>query len=373
MLLTGGLLVCATASSAELEQIHALADRGRTEEALRRLDGLRLGESQQLEGRLLRGVLLAELGRNSEAERAFRLLSRDSPDRPEPVHNLAVLQAMGGRPATAIIALEDLLDRYPGYDQAARNLERIRRGAAGGSFDPLSGGSARVALALTSRLGAFPSPAPAEPPTPALAPPTSAVTPPEMASPSLPEGVTEPAAAVLEPAPEPAPEATHPAHERQPAESQPPEPQPVELEPMPVAVADPEVTAVEPEAPVADTPPTEGDLGAEIESVVAAWAEAWSQQRLREYLAFYASDFQATAFASREAWESTRRQRLATPSFIEVEIDLDSMTVREVGPSEVAATFVQSYRSDRHSDTVEKTLVFVRQDGAWRIRNETSQ
>ena len=97
LVLGSGLSV--SARTADLDQIQALADRGRGEEALRRLEGLLVSEPDQLDGQLLRGALLAELGRSDEAERAFRLLSRQYPGQPEPVHNLAVLQAWAGRPA----------------------------------------------------------------------------------------------------------------------------------------------------------------------------------------------------------------------------------------------------------------------------------
>jgi hypothetical protein len=68
-----------------------------------------------------------------------------------------------------------------------------------------------------------------------------------------------------------------------------------------------------------------------------------------------------------------RRQRVAAPSFIEVEIDPATMTVRETVPDEASVTFTQRYRSDRFSDTVEKTLDLVREAGAWRIRRELSR
>lgn len=352
----------ASAPAAELDKIQSLAERGRTEEALSKLDALLIGDPSQLEARFLRGVLLAELGRNSEAERAFQMLIQEHPERPEPTNNLAVLQALGGRPATAIVTLEALVDRFPTYVTAARNLATIRRGSGGG-FDPLSPEAARMPLALTAQLGSYPAAPSAAGPAPAGSPAE-----PPAAPDAPPEARARPAAVVPAPEPEAASPTTAPEPRAQPVGTA-PEAEPA---PAPVAVSEPEAAAPEPTAAAA-TPPAATDLRAQLEPVVAAWAEAWSQQRVRDYLGFYAGDFQPEGFASRDAWESTRRQRVAAPSFIEVEIDLDSMTVRETGPDGAEVTFVQRYRSDRFGDTVEKTLGFVRRDGAWRIRSESSR
>ena len=347
---TVGILLASPAWPGDFSDIHQLAERGRTEDALRRLESLLVDEPRQLEGQFLRGVLLAELGRHDQAQRAFRALSRDYPERPETIHNLAVLQAMAGRPATAIIALVDLLERYPGYETAASNLDRIRRGG----FDPLNQDASQVALELTPRLGdlppaapveEFPGPQPTAEPAEPEAPPAQSTA--ELEAPPatpMPEPEAQPVAPTPEPAAGPGAETMH------------------------------ETTTVVPEpVPAAPAAQASDDLRSELESLVGAWAAAWSRQRVREYLDFYAAEFQPTGFPSREAWEAVRRQRVASPSFIEVEIDPDSLTVHRDGPGEASVAFIQRYRSDRYSDTVRKTLGLVRQDGVWRIQSEVSR
>lgn len=334
------LLAAATTEAApagDLDKIQALADRGRTEEALRRLEDVLVQEPGQLEGQFLRGVLLAELGRYPEAERTFESLARQYPDRPEPVHNLAVLHAADRRPATAILALEELVERYPTYELAAVNLERIRRVAASDAFEPLTSDPARVQLALTARLGTYPAVEPAAEPPQATAPE------PAEPEPAADAAAIEPAAIVeLPTAPEPEVEAPVPA------------PEPVVARPVPRSSS-------------------ASRLRAELEAVVEAWAAAWSQQRIKEYLAFYAEDFAPAENASREEWERGRRQRVAAPGFIEVEIDRSTLRVVENGPREASVIFVQRYRSDRYRDEVEKTLDLVKVAGDWRIRRETSR
>ena len=356
----------AHARTAQLDQIQALADRGRAEEALRRLESLLVEVPDQLDGQLLRGTLLAELGRSSEAERAFRLLSRQYPEQPEPSHNLAVLQAWAGRPAMATRALEDLVDSHPTYETAASNLERIRAAAGDGGFDPLSADGSRLRLALTPRVRFSPPAAgDATQPAPVAAPTRSA------AATREPLEEASPVVVTAEPAPTPQPQAAPPAPEP------PSSPTPAAaIPPVVAAVEEPELEAPAAEseaAPVDEPARAASDRRAHLERVVAAWAAAWSEQRVKEYLAFYASDFRPAGYPSRAAWEAVRRQRVASPSFIEVEIDPGSMTVAEAGEGEASVSFVQGYRSDRYSDTVLKTLSLVLENGAWRIRSETSQ
>lgn len=325
------LALCAVLGSgaaqpAELDKIKALADASRTEKALRRLEKLLTGKPEDFPGRLFEGVLLLELGRAAAAEETFEQLRGQSPERPEPANNLAVLQAASGRRESAIAVLEEVVSRYPTYETAARNLASLRGAPAGEGLETPRDAT-QVQLVLTAE--------------------------PESHAGTLPRRRFAPAAVPA------GPEVSAPA---------------VPVQQPEVRPAAPEVPAAAPKLePAVAAAPTAVDVRAELLEVIKAWAAAWSQQRVREYLAFYAADFLPTGFASRQAWETARRQRVAAPSFIEVEIDLESMTVRETGPGAASATFVQRYRSDRYTDTVEKTLGLVREDGAWKIRRETSR
>ncbi|MEM7582702.1 MAG: hypothetical protein AAF560_04930 [Acidobacteriota bacterium] len=106
----------------------------------------------------------------------------------------------------------------------------------------------------------------------------------------------------------------------------------------------------------------------EIESLVEDWAQAWSEQRIEDYLQFYSLDFQPPEGRVREQWASRRRARIAAPNHIFVTVG-----ALRIG-SETAATayaeFVQSYRSNRYRDTVMKRLDFVPESGSWKIVRE---
>lgn len=105
----------------------------------------------------------------------------------------------------------------------------------------------------------------------------------------------------------------------------------------------------------------------EIEARIEAWARAWSDQRIDDYLSFYASAFQP-AEGSRDEWETLRRQRVAAPGFIEV--GLDGLSIFHEASDRAAVSFWQSYTSDGFSDLVYKTLIWISEGGTWKIASE---
>ncbi len=106
----------------------------------------------------------------------------------------------------------------------------------------------------------------------------------------------------------------------------------------------------------------------QIQSMLATWATAWSQQRVEDYLAYYAPEYRPLGNVSREEWADQRRARIAAPEFIQVSIvDLD---IRVQGENRAEAEFLQSYRSDRYRDSVRKALELVRREGRWQILAE---
>ncbi len=113
--------------------------------------------------------------------------------------------------------------------------------------------------------------------------------------------------------------------------------------------------------------PVESD----VEELVGAWAEAWSEQRARAYLALYAPGFQPPGALDRELWEASREERILKPRHIRVEVrDLETEVL---SPERARVSFAQTYRSDRYRDTVRKTLDLVRAEQGWRILAERSE
>ncbi|MCH9647278.1 MAG: SH3 domain-containing protein [Deltaproteobacteria bacterium] len=109
------------------------------------------------------------------------------------------------------------------------------------------------------------------------------------------------------------------------------------------------------------------ELTEQAEAMVRQWARAWSEQRVENYLAYYSDYFVPTGM-SREDWVVHRRQRVASPSSITVElVDLEA----QLGYSGTAsARFLQRYESNTFSDEVQKSLELLWERGGWRITAE---
>ena len=101
---------------------------------------------------------------------------------------------------------------------------------------------------------------------------------------------------------------------------------------------------------------------------VNGWAQAWSKKDADAYLAYYARDFKTPGGEARDAWEKTRRDRIAAPKSIAVGIDSSKVTLR--GSEQASVSFRQTYKSDKLSSKSRKTLELVKADGRWLIREE---
>ncbi len=133
--------------------------------------------------------------------------------------------------------------------------------------------------------------------------------------------------------------------------------------PKPQEPAKPPVVVAEkaPEKPAADS-------RAEVLKAVTGWAEAWSKKDANAYLSYYAGDFKTPGGEARPAWEKARRERIAAPKSIAVEVGSPKVTLR--GDNEASVTFHQNYRSDKLTSSNTKTLELVKTDGRWQIREE---
>ncbi len=107
---------------------------------------------------------------------------------------------------------------------------------------------------------------------------------------------------------------------------------------------------------------------ASVRDFVLAWAAAWSEQRVDDYLAFYARSFRTPGGMRRGQWQAQRRQRIESPASIAVSVE--QLEIVTVASRVAVATFIQSYRSDTFHDRVSKLLDLVREDGEWRILEE---
>ncbi|MBI1943337.1 MAG: tetratricopeptide repeat protein [Betaproteobacteria bacterium] len=319
--LCAALLALSFAARAdEVQEASKLLRSGQHQQALERVNKALAAKPKDAQARFLKGLIFAEQGNPKEATEIFLKLTQDYPDLPEPYNNLAVIYAAQGQYDKARAALEQSIRTHPSYATAYENLGDVYAKLASQAYDKAlqidsANAAAKNKLALVRDLvgGAPPASKPVvsarkEP----AKPPVEAVKPPA------------PVAALSSaPALKPAPE-------------------------KPAAAAK--------------------SADAELIEAVNAWAKAWSSKNADAYLASYASDFRTPKGEPREAWAKLRRQRISAPRSIAVSIESPKVSIGADGQASV--TFRQGYRSDLIKSTSTKTLVMVKSDGRWLIRQE---
>lgn len=122
--------------------------------------------------------------------------------------------------------------------------------------------------------------------------------------------------------------------------------------------------------PVTPPPPAViADGSREVELAVRAWARAWSEKNMAQYLAAYDKNFETPGQQSRSAWEQDRRLRIVGKSRISV--DLLELQVSAKG-NRAVAKFRQDYKADALAILSRKTLELVKTGDRWLIVKESS-
>ena len=121
-MLTVFWLFCTSVTASNLPEIRALAAEQQYAEALKQLDAFLEDKPDDVEARLFRGVILTRQGNVDEAIATFNELSKDRPELPEPLNNLAVLYAAQGRYDDSREVLLRAIALEPRYDTAHENL-----------------------------------------------------------------------------------------------------------------------------------------------------------------------------------------------------------------------------------------------------------
>jgi len=340
-------LILATApaigSPSSVEALERLAEKASPQAALKQVEAFLAEHPGEYDALLLKGYLLSQLGRNGGAEKIYRSLIRKHPKNPEPYNNLAVLYASAGQYEKAAETLKQALGTHPSYSIAYENLGRVYGRSASEAYSRALGveppkesdGEGLVMLKLSPNGAADQAPAgqkaQAEAPSRLPLPPT--------------------------------PRASDSTVERRRTARD-------SVGPPPPRSSNPQQEVVSTSAPRAPSQQPAADLRDEINSTVRSWARAWSEQQVDAYLNFYSQSFRPPENLSRSTWEAERRARIQRPRTIRV-------VVRNLQPPVTTArgtavTFVQSYSSDRFADKVTKILVFIRENGEWKILEERS-
>ncbi len=314
-----------------LNRAKTLMEQGHPGKAIQQLDGFLASNPDHAEARFLKGLILVNQDRLEEAIEIFEALTRDYPELPEPYNNLAVSYSALGRFDDARKALQSAITTHPSYATAHENLGNIYAMMAADAYNHAlsldkENTAARDKLALMSELfsvgtinqSTAPRPAPAAKASPAPA--------------------AAPAAAAKPPAPA------------------------IDEEESELAML------MEGDAEGIEEAASEFEQG--VLSATRQWAQAWSNKDARAYLSHYHPEFKPSRGLSRSAWEQQRRQRIAKPRFIEIEV-LDPEITR-ISDDEARIEFLQTYRSNTYSDESRKYLRMKKDGEAWKIVREVS-
>ena len=332
--------------------------QGNNAAALEKVNAYLAANPKDAQGRFLKGLILTELNRHSEAIRVFSDLTEDYPELPEPYNNLAVLYAAQAQYERAKNSLEMAIRTHPSYATAHENLGDIYAKMASQSYDKAlqldkSNTSAQTKLAMIRDLFSPAQPQDAGKSKTAKAGTTKAGQLAQATTPSL-----EPVRPTLPPSRGKTEEAAKP--QADPGETSKPAEKAAEKPVEKPAVAKP-----------ADKAAMAIDPKAEIERTVYAWAEAWSKRDVESYLAFYSKDFKVPGGRDRAEWETERKDRVTRPEFIKVE--LDRIRIALEGDKDAArarVSFHQAYASNIVKSKGNKTLILERQGDAWKIVEE---
>ena len=106
-----------------------------------------------------------------------------------------------------------------------------------------------------------------------------------------------------------------------------------------------------------------------LKDTILDWASDWAAQDVDSYLDHYARGFSPEdSELDRAQWEALRRQRLLSPSSIELVVE-EIQLMEDLGDTK-RLVFRQTYESDSYSDEIVKSMELVRSEDGWKILAE---
>lgn len=326
-------MLAIAAQGQETQEINRLIRAGQLGPAAERVEAILAKNPKDAQARFLKGVILSEQGKQTDAIGIFQSLTEDYPELPEPYNNLASLFAAKGQYEKAKTALEMAIQVNPSYGTAYENLGDVYAKLASQAYDKalqLDRGNTTAQGKLAALRSAFAAPATPSKPAPVAPAPA-------------PRGEAKPSLA-------PAPAAAGAAVAPQPAAAA-----PSAIVPRPVSV------------PTTATAQPAGSDTAAVLKAVNAWVSAWSARDVDGYLSAYSKSF-APEGKSRDEWEALRRSTF--PATGPVHVTIEQAQVSMLGDAQAEVTFVQHYRSERARLNTKKALKLSKEDGAWHIAQE---
>ena len=325
---------CQSSFADEIQDANRLFKQGQHSQALDKVDAILAAKPKDAQARFLKGLILTEQGKTTDAIKVFTALTDDFPELPEPYNNLAVLYAGLGQYEKAKVALEMAIRTHPSYATAHENLGDIYAKMASQAYDRAlqldkSNTSTQTKLEMIKDL--FGGARSSRTSVAARNTATGVVSIPKPNS--LVSAAAVPVAAIAKPLVAITP-----------------------VEPKPTLVA--KVGAEK----------SSTNSNDDIVKSLHDWALAWSSKNTKKYLSFYAKEFKTPDGLSRSAWEVQRQDRITKPKSIHVEVK--ETRVIAIDDNHVTVHFKQFYRASHMHTSASKTMDLAKINGKWLITEE---
>lgn len=135
---------------------------------------------------------------------------------------------------------------------------------------------------------------------------------------------------------------------------------------------------IDPEIPAIETNPTsseetEVDAGTQrqIKDVLDLWAATWMSQDVIQHLALYSADFQPQNSQTIPIWSLNRKERILSPTYIQIDLAYEALTSPNPGIVDVAVKL--SYRSNTYREVSNKIIRVQNDQPGWRILEESDR
>jgi hypothetical protein len=145
---------------------------------------------------------------------------------------------------------------------------------------------------------------------------------------------------------------------------------PEEAGPLPTGTAEVSTTT-SPAVRQTTAKPMAGDKGSTLREVrgrLLDWAAAWSAGDADSYISFYVPDY-SPPDSSRKSWLRDRRRKITPARNIRVTLSIQDMLIDDESRT-ITAIFEQDYAARNYHDTVRKQMIWLLQNGHWRIQEE---
>jgi tetratricopeptide (TPR) repeat protein len=119
----------------DAHEVTVLLRNGRVDAANSKVEAMLAKNPKDAQARFLKGLVLTDQGKTADAIQAFRALTEDYPELPEPYNNLGSLYATTGQFDQARIALESAIAANPSYVIAHDNLGDLYVRLAAQAYD----------------------------------------------------------------------------------------------------------------------------------------------------------------------------------------------------------------------------------------------